>query len=84
MAQAQADEIIANASSEAEETIKAANIKAEQIVMDAIDKDTQIRKMLADDLDKTLTNAENVLTQNLEDVQRTKAAVLSIASPKNN
>ncbi|MCR5815681.1 MAG: hypothetical protein K6F91_02225 [Ruminococcus sp.] len=84
MAQAQADEIMANANSEAEETIKAANIKAEQIVMDAIDKDTQIRKMLADDLDKTLTNAENVLTQNLEDVQRTKAAVLSIASPKNN
>lgn len=83
-AQAQAEEIMANANSEAEETIKAANIKAEQIVLDAIDKDTQIRTMLANDLDRVLTNAEDILTQNLEDVKRTKEAVLNVAAPKNN
>ena len=83
-AQAQADEITATANAEAEETIKTANIKAEQIVLDAIDKDTQIRKLLTDDMDRVLTNAENILTQNLEDVRKTKDAVLAVAAPKNN
>ena len=83
MAQNQADEIMANANAEAEETIKTANIKAEQIVLDAIDKDTQIRNMLAENIDKVLTDAENILAQNLEDVKSTKEAVLAVAAPKN-
>ena len=82
-AQAQADEIIANANAEAEETIKAANIKAEQIVLDAIDKDTQIRNMLASNIDKVLSDAERILEQNLNDVKNTKEAVLAVAAPKN-
>ncbi|MBR1750195.1 MAG: hypothetical protein IJ740_04800 [Ruminococcus sp.] len=77
-------EIIRQAEEIAEEKIKEANIKSEQIVLDAIDKDTQIREMLASDLDRVLTDAENILTQNLEDVKKTKEAVLAVAAPKNN
>lgn len=77
------DEITKQAEALAAEKLAEANAKAEQIVLDALDKDTQIRTMLADDMNKVLTNAENILEQNLEDVKRTKDAVLAVAAPKN-
>ncbi|MBR1662860.1 MAG: hypothetical protein IJ696_00845 [Ruminococcus sp.] len=77
-------EILKEAEALAEEKIREANERSEQIVLDAIDKDTQIRQMLTSDLDRVLTNAEDILTQNLEDVRKTKEAVIAVAAPKNN
>ena len=52
-------------------------------MLDAIDKDTQIRNMLASNIDKVLSDAERILEQNLNDVKNTKEAVLAVAAPKN-
>lgn len=71
-------EIIKEAGEVANDQLKRAKEQADQIVSDAIAKDREIRNALASNLNKVLTDAERVLTRNLNDVTATKEAVLSI------
>ncbi len=75
-------EIIKQATEIGKEQIKQAQEQADEIVSQAQEKDRQIREALASNLEKTLTDAEKVLTRSLSDVTSTKEAVLGIGSAK--
>lgn len=76
-------EIIKQADDVANDQIKRAMQQADQIVSEAIAKDKDIRNALAANLDKVLSDAQRVLTRNLNEVTATKDAVLSIGVADN-
>lgn len=75
-------EVIKQATEIAREQVKRAQEQADEIVAQAIAKDKDIRNALAANLEKTLSDAEKVLTKSLSDVTSTKEAVLKIGAAK--
>lgn len=71
-------EIIKQATEIGKEQIKRAQEQADDIVAQAVAKDKDIRNALAANLEKTLSEAEKVLSRSLSDVTSTKDAVLKI------
>lgn len=71
-------EILKQADDVANDQIKRAMQQADQIVAEAVSKDKDIRNALASNLNKVLSDAQRVLTRNLNEVTATKDAVMSI------
>lgn len=71
-------EIIKQADDVANDQLKRAMKQADQIVAEAVSKDRDIRNALASNLDEVLSNAQRVLTRNLNEITATKEAVLNI------
>lgn len=76
-------EIVKQADEIANDQIQRAMKQANQIVSDAVSKDKEIRNALASKLENVLTDAQRVLTRNLNDVTATKEAVLNIGVAEN-
>lgn len=75
-------EIIRQAREYAAQVIRDAQNDAEQIIADAKDKDAEIRRILSDNVNKTLADAQEVLKKNLDDVTATMEAVEKLNAPK--
>ncbi len=75
-------EILKQATDIAKEQVKRAHEQAEDIVAQAMAKDADIRRALAANLEKVLTEAEVTLSKSISDVTATKEAVLKIGTPK--
>ncbi|MBQ9375863.1 MAG: ATPase [Ruminococcus sp.] len=73
-------EIIKEAGELANDQLKRAKEQADSIVSQAVEKDKEIRNALATKINKTLSDAERVLTRNLNEVAATKEAVLGIGT----
>ena len=74
------EEIIKQAKDVARDEIKRAKEEADGIVADARAKEKSIRQALSANLEKTLSDAEKVLSKSLADVTSTKAAVINVAN----
>ena len=74
-------EIIRQAKQDALELIRQAQAEADEIVAQAKEKDAQIRAALTENVTKTLTEAQEVLRKNLDDVTSTIAAVERLNAP---
>ncbi len=74
-------EILKQAAEIGKEQIKRAQEQADEIVSQAVAKDNDIRNALAANLERTLSEAEKVLSASLADVTSTKEAVLRISKP---
>ncbi|MDO5126006.1 MAG: hypothetical protein Q4D35_06505 [Ruminococcus sp.] len=74
------EEVVKKAGEIANEQLKNAKQQADAIIADAIAKDQSIKAALAAKLDKALSDAERVLTRNLNEVSATKDAVLNLGS----
>ncbi|MBR1764534.1 MAG: hypothetical protein IJ746_03985 [Ruminococcus sp.] len=72
------EEIIKQAKEVARDEVKRAKEEAEGIVADARAKEKSIRQALSTNLEKTLSEAEKVLSKSLADVTSTKAAVINV------
>lgn len=75
-------EIIRQAKEYAGQMIRQAQEQADEIVASARDKDAEIRRALSESVNKTLSDAQNVLQKNLEDVTATMEAVDKLNAPK--
>jgi vacuolar-type H+-ATPase subunit H len=75
-------EITRQAKEYAAQLIGKAQQEAEEIVAAAKDKDAEIRRVLSDNVNKSLADAQSVLSKNLEDINATMQAVENLNAPK--
>lgn len=74
-------EIIRQAKEDALDLIRQAQEEAERIITEAKEKDAQIRAALSENVNKSLSEAREVLSKNLDDVNSTMEAIMKLNAP---